>query len=224
MTYAVLDARVNQLARELSSRGLAKGDRLLLLSGNSDAFDCSTADAGMLKPGADGTHGLPAGYAIPAGTILGTRSGRSSVADTPSRLGARPTAGTPRTSQTVRVSVQGPVATLDLNPDRLGDAVVEFDAVIPALGDLPQPVIAKVRGAAVGAGRNLALACDFVVADQTARFTQPASPGLPRHAPGTCSTKHGPQPCPKRWTARRHPGRRCLRARVPARPEHLPYP
>nr|WP_206070834.1 AMP-binding protein [Knoellia sp. DB2414S] len=38
MTYAALDARVNQLARELSDRGLAKGDRLLLLSGNSDAF------------------------------------------------------------------------------------------------------------------------------------------------------------------------------------------
>ncbi|PRY49547.1 fatty-acyl-CoA synthase [Knoellia remsis] len=38
MTYAVLDAHVNQLARELASRGLAKGDRLLLLSGNSDAF------------------------------------------------------------------------------------------------------------------------------------------------------------------------------------------
>ena len=38
MTYAELDASVNQLARELTDRGLAKGDRLLLLSGNSGAF------------------------------------------------------------------------------------------------------------------------------------------------------------------------------------------
>ena len=38
MTYAELDAHVNQLAGELASRGLAKGDRLLLLSGNSDAL------------------------------------------------------------------------------------------------------------------------------------------------------------------------------------------
>ncbi|NNM47063.1 enoyl-CoA hydratase/isomerase family protein [Knoellia koreensis] len=60
----------------------------------------------------------------------------------------------------------------DLDPDRLGEAMVEFNKIIPALRDLPQPVIAKVRGAAVGAGCNLALACDFVIADQTARFTQ----------------------------------------------------
>lgn len=61
---------------------------------------------------------------------------------------------------------------VDLDPDRLGDAMVEFNSIIPALRDLPQPVIAKVRGAAVGAGCNLALACDFVLADETARFAQ----------------------------------------------------
>ena len=37
-TYAELDARVNQLARELRSRGLKKGDRVVIMSGNSDAF------------------------------------------------------------------------------------------------------------------------------------------------------------------------------------------
>lgn len=61
---------------------------------------------------------------------------------------------------------------LDLAPERLGDAMERFNAIIPALRGLPQPVIAKVRGAAVGAGCNLALACDFVVADETARFAQ----------------------------------------------------
>src|SRR4051812_37001008 len=41
-----------------------------------------------------------------------------------------------------------------------------------ALHRLPQPTIAKVRGVAVGAGANLALGCDLVVAADTARFSQ----------------------------------------------------
>ncbi len=41
-----------------------------------------------------------------------------------------------------------------------------------ALHRLPQPTIAKVRGVAVGAGCNLALGCDLVVAGDTARFSQ----------------------------------------------------
>jgi 2-(1,2-epoxy-1,2-dihydrophenyl)acetyl-CoA isomerase len=41
-----------------------------------------------------------------------------------------------------------------------------------ALHKLPQPTIAKVRGVAVGAGCNLALGCDLVVAGDTARFSQ----------------------------------------------------
>lgn len=41
-----------------------------------------------------------------------------------------------------------------------------------ALHRLPQPTIAKVRGVAVGAGCNLALGCDLVVAGETARFSQ----------------------------------------------------
>ncbi|MEI8239905.1 MAG: enoyl-CoA hydratase [Actinomycetota bacterium] len=41
-----------------------------------------------------------------------------------------------------------------------------------ALHRLPQPSIAKVRGVAVGAGCNLALGCDLVVASETARFSE----------------------------------------------------
>jgi enoyl-CoA hydratase/carnithine racemase len=41
-----------------------------------------------------------------------------------------------------------------------------------ALHRLPQPTIAKVRGIAAGAGANLALVCDLVVASDTARFSE----------------------------------------------------
>jgi 2-(1,2-epoxy-1,2-dihydrophenyl)acetyl-CoA isomerase len=41
-----------------------------------------------------------------------------------------------------------------------------------ALYRLPKPTIAKVRGVAVGAGCNLALACDLVLASDGARFSE----------------------------------------------------
>lgn len=44
--------------------------------------------------------------------------------------------------------------------------------VCMALYRIPQPTIAKVRGVAVGAGLNLALVCDLVVAGETARFSE----------------------------------------------------
>jgi enoyl-CoA hydratase/carnithine racemase len=41
-----------------------------------------------------------------------------------------------------------------------------------ALHELPMPTVAKVTGVAVGAGWNLALGCDFVVATPESRFSQ----------------------------------------------------
>jgi enoyl-CoA hydratase/carnithine racemase len=41
-----------------------------------------------------------------------------------------------------------------------------------ALHRIPKPVIAKVNGVAAGAGMNLALGCDLIVASEQARFTE----------------------------------------------------
>ena len=55
----------------------------------------------------------------------------------------------------------------------LGDTVEEsWNPLIRALTSLPQPIIARVNGVAAGAGANVALACDIVIAASSARFIQ----------------------------------------------------
>jgi 2-(1,2-epoxy-1,2-dihydrophenyl)acetyl-CoA isomerase len=44
--------------------------------------------------------------------------------------------------------------------------------VAAALHRIPQPTIAKIRGIAAGAGMNMALLCDLLVAGETARFSE----------------------------------------------------
>jgi len=55
----------------------------------------------------------------------------------------------------------------------LGETVEQsWNPLIRKLTSLPQPVIARVNGVAAGAGANIALACDIVVAVKDAKFIQ----------------------------------------------------
>ena len=58
-------------------------------------------------------------------------------------------------------------------PVDLGETVDEcWNPLIRRLAAMPQPVIARVNGVAAGAGANIALACDLVVAGKSAKFIQ----------------------------------------------------
>ena len=55
----------------------------------------------------------------------------------------------------------------------LGETVEEsWNPLVRRLATIPQPVIARVNGVAAGAGANIALACDLVVAARSAKFIQ----------------------------------------------------
>jgi 2-(1,2-epoxy-1,2-dihydrophenyl)acetyl-CoA isomerase len=55
----------------------------------------------------------------------------------------------------------------------LGETVEEiWNPLIRTLASLPQPVVARVNGVAAGAGANIALACDLVIAAKSAKFIQ----------------------------------------------------
>src|SRR6202163_56113 len=55
----------------------------------------------------------------------------------------------------------------------LGDSIDKYyKPLVLALHTLPMPVIAAVNGVAAGAGANIALACDLVIAARSASFVQ----------------------------------------------------
>jgi 2-(1,2-epoxy-1,2-dihydrophenyl)acetyl-CoA isomerase len=64
------------------------------------------------------------------------------------------------------------VAPTEAGPPDLGPLLDGYNAVIRKLRALPLPVVCAVNGIAAGAGANLALACDIVLAAKSASFLQ----------------------------------------------------
>jgi 2-(1,2-epoxy-1,2-dihydrophenyl)acetyl-CoA isomerase len=65
------------------------------------------------------------------------------------------------------------VAAPDGSRPDLGEAIEKrYNPLIRALRRLPKPIVCAVNGAAAGAGANVALACDIVLAARSAKFLQ----------------------------------------------------
>jgi 2-(1,2-epoxy-1,2-dihydrophenyl)acetyl-CoA isomerase len=64
------------------------------------------------------------------------------------------------------------VAPAGAPPDLAASIEKYYKPLVLALRSLPMPVIAAVNGVAAGAGANIALACDLVIAARSANFVQ----------------------------------------------------
>ncbi|MHA1301251.1 MAG: enoyl-CoA hydratase/isomerase family protein [Candidatus Helarchaeota archaeon] len=63
--------------------------------------------------------------------------------------------------------------SFDKDPEKyMIDLLNAIYLAIPKVKKLPKPVIASVHGFAFGAGMNLALACDFVIAEENTLFSE----------------------------------------------------
>lgn len=65
------------------------------------------------------------------------------------------------------------VEVADHTPDRAGRMLTSFHRAIRALMSAPMPTVAAVHGFAMGGGLELAIACDLVVVEETARLGFP---------------------------------------------------
>ena len=64
------------------------------------------------------------------------------------------------------------VTSPDLNPGFKSILEEHYNPIILAIRKLEKPVVAAVNGVAAGAGANIALACDIVLASESASFIQ----------------------------------------------------
>lgn len=61
----------------------------------------------------------------------------------------------------------------DPNGPTLNKIISEhYNPIVKSIREIPKPILAAVNGVAAGAGANIALACDIVVASETASFIQ----------------------------------------------------
>ena len=65
------------------------------------------------------------------------------------------------------------VDVADHTPDRVEQMIREFGQLFTRLRTIPMPTFALVQGAALGGGCELAIACDLVIAAESAKFGQP---------------------------------------------------
>ena len=62
--------------------------------------------------------------------------------------------------------------SVDISPYDWLAGMREIGQIVQTLREMPQPIVTMLKGVAVGAGANLALAGDFVIAAETARFCE----------------------------------------------------
>ena len=78
------------------------------------------------------------------------------------------------------------VTSAELNPGFRAILDEHYNPIISRLRSIEKPIIAAVNGVAAGAGANIALACDIVVANENAAFIQAFSKiGLVPDSAGT---------------------------------------